>query len=343
MATKISVNEICDLSTRILLHSGMSIDDAQIVVDHLLDGELSGHPSHGFYRIPAIANGMKKAGPAKEIVLENDSQTSALLNGNSRQGLVVALRATEMAIKKAKLGTIAVIGAYNYLGTTGGMGYFTTKIAQADMVGIMLANSGSATPPWGGIQPIFGTNPISISIPSENRPIVIDLATSKWAYGDIDLALKAGRTLPLGVVQDKEGNPSTDPNDALNGAMLPFGEHKGYALALAIELLAGPLVRAKAGSLAVPGSDGLLIVAINPIMFVQVEEFKKQVSCLIKEIKDSPKKSGVDEIYYPGEKSQLARERNKRIGSIEMVDRVLTDLRTLAEGKSDKSTEKDYI
>ena len=325
----------------ILLKNGLSKDDAQVIVDHLLDGELGGHPSHGFYRIPGIVNAVKKAGSPSEIRFEQETSNSALLNGSKRQGLVVALKAAEVAISKARVSNIVVVGAYNYAGTTGSMGYFTRRIANANLIGIMLANSEASTPAWGGMQPIFGTNPISISIPSNEEPIVIDLATSKWAYGDIALAIKEGRSIPEGIVLDKKGNPSTDPNDA-NYCMLPFGEHKGYALALAFEILAGPLVRAKAGAMAVPGSDGSLIIAINPSTFASIDQFKLQVSSLINEIKNSKRLPGVNELFYPGEQSQRNRVKNRHATHIDMVEQILEDVKALAADESSKVVGPSY-
>lgn len=338
---QVSIPDITRLASEILVKNGVSNEDAEIIIMHLLDGELSGKPSHGFYRIPGIVNAVRNSLVPTSITSEKETDNSVLLNGGGRQGLVVAQKATETAVTKSKERGIVAVGAYNFVGTTGGMGYFARQIADADLVGIIMPNSGSAIAPWGGKDPIFGTNPIAIGIPSTNDPVIIDLATSQWAYGDIDLALKDGKDLPLGVVLDSDGNPSTDPRDALNGSMLPFAGHKGAALALAVEILAGPLVNAKAGAQAVPGSDGIIIMAIDPSVFVPLDQFKSQVDALIQEIKKSGRRSGVDELFYPGERSERKRSINREREYINMIDRIYNDL--LAISNEDSSASQDYI
>lgn len=333
MATrKIKIHEITELATKALLGSGLSQDDTMIVLEHLLDGELSGHPSHGFFRIPGIVRAAKKVGRPGEISVEQETPFSALLNGGNRQGLVIALKGTELAIDKAQKAKFALVGGYNYVGTTGAMGYYTRKIANEGLIGIMICVSAEGVSPWGGAEMILGTNPISVSIPTEGAPIVADMATAAWSYGDLSLAMIEGRSIPEGIVLDKNGNPSTDPHDADNGSQLPMAQQKGYCLGLAVEILAGPFVRAKAGVKAVPGSDGFTILALAPGVFTPPDRFRSQVSALIDEIKNSQRRPGVDEIFYPGERSQRTRLKNKQSEYIEMVDEVIERVKALAEG-----------
>lgn len=332
MFVKISIAEISSLAQKALLSSGINEEDSKIIIAHLLDGELSGHSSHGFFRIPGIVRSAKKAGNSGMPIIEKETAISGLFNGNNRQGLVVALQATEMAIKKAKENKVAIIGGYNFVGTTGAMGYFCRKISEQGLVGFMIAGSAEGVSPWGGAEMILGTNPICISIPKENNPIVVDLATSNWAYGDLALAMLANKKIPEGVVLDKDGNPSTDPNDADNGSQLPFGGHKGYALGLAVEILAGPFVGAKAGVKAVKGSDGFTIMAVSPDIFVDQNVFIAQTTALIDEIKNSKKRPGVNEIFYPGEQSHKRRISNSDAEYIEVLQPVIDNINQLIEG-----------
>lgn len=327
----VRVDDIVDMATKALRKSGISKEDTSIIVDHLLDGELSGHASHGFFRIPGIVGAARKAGHAYEITIEKETPFSALLDGGNRQGLVVANKGTEIAIKKAKENNIAIVGGYNYVGTTGAMGYFSRKIANEGLIGLMICVSAEGVSPWGGAEMLLGTNPICISIPSADGPMIADLATAKWSYGDLKLAMMEGRSIPEGIVLDKDGNSSADPHDADNGSQLPMAEHKGYALGLAVEILAGPFVGAKAGVKAVPGSDGFTILALAPDIFVPEEQFLSQVSSLFHEIKTSRRRPGVDEIYIPGERSERTRLKNRRAEYIEMVDSVIKNVKALAE------------
>jgi L-2-hydroxycarboxylate dehydrogenase (NAD+) len=328
---KTRIEDICLLTTIALQKNGISHEDSKIIVNHLLDGELSGHASHGFFRIPGIIKAAQKAGATGAIRIEQETPVSCLVDGGKRQGLVTALKGTEIAIEKAKQNKIAIVGGHNYVGTTGAMGYFVRIIADEGLIGFMIANSAEGVSPWGGAEMILGTNPICVGIPRMGNPIVSDLATSNWSYGDLSLAILEERRIPEGVVLDKDGNPSTDPHDADNGSQLPFGGHKGYALGLAVEILAGPFVGAKAGVKAAPGSDGFTIMAVSPALFVPSGLFKQQVNDLIGEIKASKKRPGVKEIYYPGEKSQRARDENRRSEYIDIVDQVIENVRKLAE------------
>jgi L-2-hydroxycarboxylate dehydrogenase (NAD+) len=330
---RISVQDITDLAAKALLNNGISEEDAIIIIAHLFDGELSGHPSHGFFRIPGIVNAAKKAPYPDEIKITKETAFSALLDGGMRQGLVVALDSTNIAIKKAKETKLAIVAGHNYVGTTGAMGYFTRKIADNGLIGVMIATSAEGVSPWGGTEMILGTNPISISIPRNGDPIVGDLATAAWSYGDLALAMLEGRHVPEGIVIDKDGNPSTNPHDADNGSQLPMAQHKGYVLGLAVEILAGPLIGAKAGVKAVKASDGFTMLALSPDVFVSADQFKTQVNALIDEIKSSQRRPGVDEILYPGEHSQKTRLANKNSEYIEILDQVVENVRTLAEVK----------
>lgn len=328
MMEKIEIRELCDLVSRILCANGLNSYEASDVVEHLLDGELSGKPSHGFIRIPKIVKDLKSQ-KISDISFEKESRDSALINGGNKTGLIVAKKAAEVAIDKAKSASISIVGGHNTTGTVGAIGHYTRMIAEKDMVGIMICNSEHAIAPTGGYSLLFGTNPISISIPSLGEPIVLDFATSKMAFGDIMIAMREGKNLPVDVILDKNGNQTIDPNDAWEGPLLPIAGHKGYGLALAIELLAGPLVKAKAGATAVPGSDGFTIIAINPEAFVQIDMFKTQVTSMINEIKGSKRLPGIDEIFVPGEQSSRRRKENENIKTLTLPIKVLEDIKGL--------------
>jgi L-2-hydroxycarboxylate dehydrogenase (NAD+) len=330
LKTSVAINEIIDLSMKVLHKYGVSNRDAKIVIDHLLENELSGQPSHGFYKIPGIVKAIQETGVPNQIILEKETNNSVSINGGKHLGLVVVFRALEFIIEKLGIAPLVMVGGYNYAGTTGTMGHFTRRIAESGYVGVLMANSDPCIPAWGGIQPIFGTNPISVSFPSMNDPIVVDFASSKWSWGDLAIAIKEDRKIPEGIVLDKSGNPSTDPNDASN-CMLPFGEHKGYCLALVVELLAGPLVQAKAGTKPFSGSDGFIMIGINPAIFTSKNQFKMNTSKLIEEIKTSKRLPGVDELYYPGERSNRIRIENKKLTHITMVSQILDEIRALTD------------
>lgn len=331
MARKVKIEEITKLATKVLKKYDLDDNDVDAIINHLLDEELMGKPSHGFYRLAGIIKHLKNKEVNKnDIKVDKETITSASVNGGCHIGLVVAEYATKVAIDKAKEIGFCMVGANNYFGTTGAMGYYTRKIADNDLIGVVICNSRGAVAPWGGKDAILGTNPISIGIPTKNEPIIVDLATSACSYGNLMLAAKENRTIPKGLVLDEKGNPSNNPNDANEGCQLPMGEHKGYALGLAIELLAGPFIGAKAGEKAVQSSDGFLVCAISSEQFVSLSQFKENTSSLIEEIKNSSLAPGYSEIRIPGEESFKNYNRNKQNGIIEMSDTVFKEIEELS-------------
>lgn len=324
----VTISELVSISKKLLLNAGLSSAESEIVLNHLLDGELSGHTSHGFLRIPKIINDLKEH-QSFDISVEKETDISALVNGGYKTGLLIGVKAVELAIAKASRQGIGIIGGYNNTGTIGSLGYYTRILAENGFIGIMMVASEYAMAPWGGIDAVLGTNPISFSFPNKEKPIVIDFATSVWSYGALKLAMKEGRKVPFGVVIDERGEDSTDPNDADNGSQLPIAQHKGYALALAIEILAGLFVNAKAGNSAVKGTDGFTLIALRPDLFVEKDQYIQSISTLIEEIKGSRLRPGFQRIYLPGEKSDERRLANSKTQEIVLPDEILNDIRSL--------------
>lgn len=327
-----SVNKeyLVALANSILSRNGLPEREINVVISHLLEEELMGKSSHGFYRLPGIVNKLRNETIFGDIQIIDENLFSALVDGANHLGLVVAQDACDKAISIASKNGIAIVAAKNYVGTTGAMGYFTRNIAKHNLIGICFCNSEYAVAPWGGKDPILGTNPLSIGIPCSTNPIIIDFATAARTYGELMLAAKEGRAIPEGIVLDAEGKPSTNPNDANDGCQLPMAEHKGYGLGLAIEILSGTFIGCKAGKEAVSGSDGLLFIVVKPNLFVTKEQFLNNTDMLIKEIKNSALAYGFDEIRIPGESSFQTYETNKLNNNIELNESVLDDIIALS-------------
>ncbi|MBV8166294.1 MAG: Ldh family oxidoreductase, partial [Alphaproteobacteria bacterium] len=184
---------------------------------------------------------------------------------------------------------------------------------ERDMIGLYIAvGNANHMPPWGGIDMLLSTNPIAIAVPAlEEKPIVLDMATSVAAYGKVKGAAQRGETMPVGWMMDRKGQPLTDPKRADEGFVLPIGEYKGYALALMFGLLAGTLNGAAMGSDVIDfnaddksaTNTGQLIIALRVDAFGPVETFKRQVDRVIREMRGSARLPGVDTIRLPGEQS----------------------------------------
>lgn len=311
---------------------GVAREDAAIVADVTVDADLKGFSSHGIGRFPQYVKGLKcgTINPHAEITIEKETVSTALLNGNHLFGQVVAHQGMELAIEKAKKTGIGLVGIHdsNHFGVAG---YYSDMALREGLVGVVIANTEPAVAPIGGKEPIIGTNPLAIGIPSNKHYVSVDMATSASARGKLIEALRKGEKIPKNVALDAEGNPTTDPEAALKGSILPFGAHKGYALAFMIEILSGPLVRASFGK-EVTGTanpekmctKGDLIVAIDPSIFGDLEEFKEEVDDFVAEIKSS------DQVFIPGDMEVRNIEKFKKEG-IPLDDKLLSQLKEISD------------
>ncbi|MCS7145649.1 MAG: Ldh family oxidoreductase [Nitrososphaerota archaeon] len=309
--------DLLEFSRRCFFKVGLPDTDASLVADHLVSANLRGVDSHGVVRIPYYVEGFEKGylKPRAELKLLREGPTWALLDCGMGLGIVGATRASEIAAEKSLTLGVAVVGAVN-IGHTGMLAYYTKRIAERGVVGVAMVNGVAEMPPWGGIGRVFGTNPISMAIPRrDSPPILVDMATSAIAKFKVHLAAARGEMLPEGVALDDEGKPTRDPAEALKGCLLPFGGHKGYSLALFIELMASSLIGAPR-SVDVrdhPSQQGgLLILAINPEVFGDKTLFLERVESVVRALKSVRKAEDVQEILLPGEpEERTMRERLK--------------------------------
>lgn len=175
---------------------------------------------------------------------------------------------------------------------------------------------------------MWGTNPITVGIPTNDIPVILDMASTQITWGHLLVAKAQGKHIPEGVAIDKEGNVTTDPEKAMEGGLLPIAGHKGSGLGFIVELLGGALTASRVGNNVV-GGWGSLMILIDPNIIRDIDDFKKDVAIAIKELKDSPKMKGFNEIYYPGEKSQKNRLKALQEGEFDIDDKLFSDLRGL--------------
>ncbi|MBQ6098712.1 MAG: Ldh family oxidoreductase [Methanobrevibacter sp.] len=284
-------NEIA-LVKEILKKLGASEEDSEFVAEATIDADLKGFTSHGLGRFPQYLISIE-AGTInlkEDIVIEKETPAIALINGNSGFGQAVSYKAMQLAIKKAKEVGIGCVGVHNtnHFGVTG---FYSDLALRENCIGLVLANTDPAIAPLGGKEPLIGTNPIALGIPSETY-ITVDMATSVTARGKIIESKRKGLDLPDGWALDKDGNPTNDPEAALEGSILPFGGFKGYALAALIEILTGPLVQAGYGhgvtGTASPTKDctkGDLYVVIDPSKFGDFGEFVEHTEDFVSQIR----------------------------------------------------------
>ena len=324
---EIEISQARQMALDALIGNEMEDSEANVIVEHLIYAELCNSKAVGLRGLPWIVKAYKDSSP-RPMEIAKETSVSVLLDGGGKNGMIVGQRAIDIAIQKSKNIGVGICGGFDCSGI-GICGYYARQALPHHLIGLVTANSIAAVAPYGSRVPIFGTNPLCIAIPAQKDEIVSDLSTSKMTYGEILLAQKLGIKISGDVLISEDGYPTTDPNDLSRGAILPIAEHKGSALSLALEILAGPLVSAKAGLKAVGGSWGFLVACINPEIFVPITQFEYQIQCLIEEIKNAPPAPGFSNVLIPGERSAQSREANLRKNTINIPEIVMKDLENM--------------
>jgi LDH2 family malate/lactate/ureidoglycolate dehydrogenase len=348
-AVKVSQSSRCQASAlqafiaRALESAGLPAADARRVGVLMAEADTRGCDGHGVFRLPQYVKRIQSGGinTQPQIRVLREQAASALLDGNNGMGHLVMSRAAEIAIEKARVAGVGWVGARNSNHAGPAQLYSRMPLAH-DMIGLYMAiGNANHLPPWGGIEMLLSTNPISIAVPSaQHGPIVLDMATTNAAYGKVKVKAQRNETMPEGWMVTREGKPLTDPKRASEGFLLPIGGAKGYGLALMFGLLAGTLNGAAFGKDVVDfnadsktqTNTGHLVVALNIAAFADVPQFKRQVDEIWEQMKASPTMPGFDEVRLPGERSAKVYEErlangiplspSLRIALDEMADRL---------------------
>lgn len=289
----------------------------------LVRANLRGHDSHGVIRIPQYIASWKQgdANPAAEPAVVQEGPATALVDGKLGFGQIVARKGMEVAMEKAAAIGVAAVGVFNS-NHIGRLADYTEMASDGNMLALLNVNAGGAgqrMAPWGGRAARLSTNPIAFACPTGSGvPISFDIATTMAAEGKVRVKRNRKEALPLGWVLDAEGNPTTDPNAIYGdppGTILPVGGHKGYSLALMIEVLAGILARG-GYSRENPGPvmNGIFMVVVDIGRFVNPATFQAEVDDLIRYLKTSPTVPGVDQILTPGEPEAITEAQRRRSG-----------------------------
>jgi len=261
--------------------------------------------------------------PGAPTTAVREAACTALLDGGWNFGAVVARRAVDLGIRKARefgTGTISVRSS-NHLGR---LGEYTLLCAEQGLACHAVVNNhgrGNLVAPFGGSDGRLATNPISFACPGQERPILVDITTSVAAEGKVRVFRNSGKRLPEGWLLDNQGRPSTDPNDLYTtprGAILPFGGsvgHKGFALGVMVDILSGALSGGGCSfSATCRLGNAMFFHVIDIEKFVPMSEFLEQVDILTRWIRASPPAPGFSEILMPGEPEFRTEERRRREG-----------------------------
>jgi L-2-hydroxycarboxylate dehydrogenase (NAD+) len=317
----VEIAKLVEFISRALMAAGIPSEDASQVAALMTEADARGGDAHGVFRLPQYVKQIQSGAvnPRPNIRIVKSQAGTALLDGDNAIGHLVMIRATELAIEKARQYGVAWVGTRrsNHAGPAQ---LYPRMIAAQDMIGLYFCvGNTNLVPPWGGTEVLLSTNPIAIAVPASRHPVItLDMATTNTAFGKIRLKAQRGEPMPEGWMIDRQGNPLTDAKRASEGFLVPIGGPKGYGLALMIGLLAGTLNGAAFGRDVIdytvdsktPSNTGQSIVAVNVEAFTDVQSFKESVDEVWDVMKSSPTLPGIEEVRLPGERSeQIYRER----------------------------------
>jgi len=322
----LSVAEARALSERAMQGIGYEPEEARILADHVIDAALCGYEYSGLPKLLNVADHPRFKLPRGPMRIARETGVSALFDGGNQSGMLGMYYAACAAIERAKPHGLAVIGVSN-IWMSGRSAYYVEMVARAGLIGIHTVAAPAMVAPPGGAGPALGTNPIAFGFPMDPDPLVIDLGTSTFMGTDLQFRQRLGIPLPEGVAIDQHGRPTTDAAAARRGALLPFGGHKGYALALAMHAL-GVLCGG-----AYPHDGGYVVIALRPDLFLSLDDYRRALAAEVAAIKATPRQDGVQEIRIPGERAYRERARLAREG-IEIDRRIHDALMRLAECKT---------
>ncbi len=316
-----------EIGRRILVAAGAAEDDAAVVSDHLVEANLAGHDSHGVGMLPqyvrAIRGGVVH--PRAHALVEDRGGAVLAVDGRRGFGQVVAREAIAAGIQRAGAFGVALVALRN-ASHVGRVGAYGEQAAAAGLASVHFANvvgHPALVAPFRGSDARFSTNPVCVTLPpgKGKRAVVLDFATSVSALGKVRVALNRGERVPEGVLIDAQGRPSTDPAAMFGeprGALLPFGLHKGYGLALACELLAGALTGG--GTLStVPFEpdrigNNMLSILFDPRRLPGAAALEEEIAAAVDHVKASPPADPALPVLVAGEPEDLARAQRRAQG-----------------------------
>jgi len=312
-----------DLMQKKFEKAGLLPEHASEVAKHLTYADLRGVHSHGAVRVEYYSERIAKGGTTIEpnFSFEKTGTSTGVFHADNAIGHVAARKALDYAIDMAKETGVAVVGV-SKMGHSGMLSYYVDIAAQQDLVAFSVCQSDPMTVPFGGTTPYFGTNPIAFSAPTNgDRPIIFDMATTVQAWGKILDARSKDREIPDTWAVDENGEPTTNPHNVRG--LMPIAGPKGYGLMMMVDILSGSLLGLPFGQhvssmyadLTQGRNLGQLFILINPSYFTDLSTFKTNLSKMIDELHESKPAPGFDQVYYPGELSEL-RSKNHRENGI---------------------------
>lgn len=308
--------ELKELVVKKLSKAGLNEEHAKVVADVLVHADLRGVSSHGVLRTEHYVKRITEGGmnPNPIFSVNETGPCSAVFDGDDGMGHVITKEAMDYAIKMAEKNGIGMLTVINS-SHCGALSYFVQQAAEKNMIGVAMTHTDNIVVPFGGAKPFFGTNPVAYGFPAKNnKPVILDMATSNVALGKILHAREAGTAIPEGWGVDENGNATTDPDKVT--ALSPFAGPKGYGMGMVVEIFSGILAGAAFGPhVAKMYGDyekvrklGHYVCAINPSIFTNLDSFLANMDQMINEVHDVKPAEGFNKVMVPGEPEQLREE-----------------------------------
>jgi LDH2 family malate/lactate/ureidoglycolate dehydrogenase len=339
---------------QVFLKMGCPEADAELAATVLITADLRGIDSHGIARLSGYVRlaDLQRLNPKPHISVVHETPSTAVIDGDAGLGLVVAPKAMEIAIQKAKnvgTGWVAIRNS-NHFGIAG---YHAMLALKHEMIGLAMTHAGPLVAPTFSKDKLLGTNPIAVAVPALTQPpFVADLATTTAAYGKLELLQRKGLETPAGWVQDGEGKPSTDAHAVKKGgALLPLGgnrengSHKGYCLGATVDIFSGVLSGANYGPWVPPfatagfmssatqlvgAGTGHFVGAMRIDAFRPAQEFKEHMDNWIQTFRKATPVEGEKEVLIPGDPERILESERKQNG-IPVLQAVIDNLIELAK------------
>jgi LDH2 family malate/lactate/ureidoglycolate dehydrogenase len=329
----IAASELRDFVARLFAAAGVPEAAASVVAAGLVDADLEGLHSHGVMLVDMYIDRICRGSVSRDdkASVVSDSQGAIVLDAAHALGQLTGRQAMEMAIGKAKefaVGIVAVRHGFHF----GTAGKYAQQAAVADCIGIAMCNTRPLMPAPGGAERVVGNNPIAVALPTDDEiPLILDMATSEAAMGKIRMAEKAQESIPVNWAVTAQGEPTTNPAEAIAGMLLPSGGAKGFGLALMIDLMCGLLsggasgaeVRALYGDFAEPYDCSHLFMAIDITRFGPPDLFRQRAAAAARRIRSARRAPSVPQLLTPGEPEW---QRRQRTSGVVMLEPAVSDM-----------------
>lgn len=345
----VSADDVHQFATTIFLRVGMTGEDATLMADSLVEADRWGLTTHGAARLAPYVAQLKSGQvnrSSSETVLV-DQPSALLIDADNAFGAPVGIRALRQAMEKARRTGICLVGVKN-VAHFGAAGYYTRYAADRGFLAFAMSSTSPSVVPFGGMSPRIGNSPMSFAAPGDVHPeLVMDMAQSMTSRGRIRIAMETGQEIPENWAIDANGNPTTNPKEALNGAVLPSGGHKGSAMSLMVEMLASGLTGAHltqhiqhAGFTSATSNNGEMptnkdvtvgnfYLVIDADVFGEADQVRHRATKIAEYVRTSPPGPGVDKVLAPGD-IELLKSRNAATQGIQLLASTVEDFRGLA-------------